>query len=70
MKAVQLSDKIRYLHFPSEDDQEPVAIMVFVGDKSYPTRVQEIGTPADFRFWYNKFKAAEQRLSLETTLSA
>lgn len=69
MKAVKLSDKINYLHFPGEsEDQESLGIMVFTGAGAYPTRIQEINSRSDFRFWYTQFKATEQRVSLESTL--
>lgn len=69
MKAVKLSDKINYLHFPGESgDQESLGIMVFTGAGVYPVRVQEIKSRSDFTFWYSQFKATEQRVSLESTL--
>lgn len=69
MKAVQLTDRIRYIHLPAEEeDQDSSGILIFTGSGPYPIRIQEVSDKDDFRYWFNKFKATEQRLNLESTL--
>ena len=59
MKAVSLSPRIRYFHCPG-DEEGAHGVIVLLAGHGYPTKVEEVETQADFRFWFQAFTLAEE----------
>ena len=59
MKAVKLSNRIRYFHCPG-DDEGAHGVLVLLGAHGYPTKAEEVETQSDFKFWYRAFTLAEE----------
>lgn len=59
MRAVKLTNEIKYLHCEDEDGAHGVMIL---HSNDRPIRVADIGDQSDFRFWFTAFaKTAESR---------
>ena len=59
MKAVKLTNRIRYFHCPG-DEEGAHGVMVLLGAHGYPTKAEEVETQADFKFWFRAFSLAEE----------
>ena len=59
MKAVKLSNRIRYFHCPG-DDEGAHGVLVLLGAHGYPTKATEIGDQAEFKFWFRNYSVAEE----------
>ena len=57
MKGVNISPRIKYL--ADRDDDGDIGMMVLLGKNDYPTKVAEIHSKEDFRFWYKQFSTYE-----------
>lgn len=58
MKAVSLTDRIKYMHCEGEEGTH--GILVLLGRDQWPTKAVEIQTQADFKKFYNNFVVTEQ----------
>lgn len=58
MKAVKLTERIRYMHCETETDSH--GILVLLGVSHIPTKAVEIHTQAEFRKFYDAFVTKEQ----------
>ena len=58
MKAVSLTDRIKYMHCEGEEGTH--GILVLLGRDQWPTKGVEIETQADFKKFYNNFVVTEQ----------
>ncbi len=58
MKAVSLTDRIKYFH--CTDEGGPHGILVLLGRDQWPTKAVEVETQADFKKFYNNFVVTEQ----------
>jgi len=59
MRAIKLTDDIKYLHCEDEDGAHGVLIL---HSNNRPVRVAEVNDQSDFRFWFSAFaKTAESR---------
>ena len=59
MRAIKLTDDIKYLHCEDEDGAHGVLIL---HSNSRPVRVAEVNDQSDFRFWFSAFAiTAESR---------
>ena len=63
MTGVKLTERIRYIHCPGDDDSASHGILVLVGAYGYPTKTLEVNDRSDFRFAYNNFRDIEARQS-------
>jgi len=64
MRAIKLTDDIKYLHCEDEDGAHGVMIL---HSNDRPIRVADIGDQSDFRFWFSAFaKTAEARKATTT----
>ena len=66
MKAVKLSNRIRYIHCPG-DEEGAHGVIVLLGAHGYPTKAEEVETQADFKFWYRAFTLAEETQATPAT---
>ena len=58
MKGVSLTKRIKYL--ADKDAEGDIGIMVLLArGQDYPTKVAEINSKADFRFWFTQFQTQE-----------
>lgn len=53
MKAVQITEKIRYL--ACSDEKGDFGLLMYKGDGFHPFRIVEVQGELDFKFWYNQF---------------
>jgi len=61
MKAVSITDRIKYLHCPGESGQENShGVLILVDADGEPSKVVAIEDQADFKFWYNNFSSVEK----------
>ena len=60
MKAVSLTDRIKYFHCTDEGEEVTHGILVLLGRDQWPTKAVEIETQADFKKFYNNFVVTEQ----------
>ena len=59
MRAIKLTDDIKYLHCEDEDGAHGVLIL---HSNDRPVRVAEVNDQSDFRFWFSAFaKTSEAR---------
>lgn len=59
LRAVKLSDRIRYIHCGSENQQGGHGIMTFSSKTGEPLFVKEVQTKEDFGLNYNVFRMME-----------
>ena len=58
MRKISLSKRIKYL--ADQDEQGDIGMMILLArGQDYPTKVAEINSQADFRFWFQQFKTQE-----------
>jgi hypothetical protein len=58
MRKVSLTRRIKYLQ--DTDEQGDIGIMVLLArGQDYPTKVAEINSKSDFRFWFTQFQTQE-----------
>jgi len=60
MKAVSLTDRIKYFHCDgAECEGVTHGVMVLLGANGKPTKTAPIEDQSEFKFWYRNFSAAE-----------
>tara|TARA_R110001592_G_scaffold101166_1_gene286409 strand:- start:671 stop:904 length:234 start_codon:yes stop_codon:yes gene_type:complete len=59
MKAVSITDRIKYLHCDGGDEGTH-GVLVLLGSHGYPLKAADIEDQAGFKFWYNNFVIAEE----------
>ena len=59
MKAVKLTNRIRYFHCPG-DEEGAHGVLVLLGANGYPTKAAEIGDQAESRFWFRNYSVTEE----------
>jgi len=71
MKAVSITDRIKYLHCPGEDGQENGhGILVLLGADGKPMKVASIDDQADFRFWFRNYSMAVESQATKNLVAA
>jgi len=61
MKAVSLTDRIKYLHCPGEEENEGGhGVLILMGVKGAPEKVASVDNQTDFKFWYKNFSLLEK----------
>lgn len=59
IRAVKLSDRIRYIHCDGSEDRNSHGVMTFVDKNEVPLFVKEVSNQEDFRLNYNVFRMME-----------
>ena len=59
MKAVKLTNRIRYFHCDGGDEGAH-GVMVLLGAHGYPTKAVEILDQAAFKFWFRNYRVTEE----------
>ena len=58
MRKISLSKRIKYL--VDKDEEGDIGLMILLArGQDYPTKIAEINTKADFRFWFQQFQTQE-----------
>ena len=58
MRKISLSKRIKYL--VDKDEEGDIGLMILLArGQDYPTKIAEINTKADFRFWFTQFQTQE-----------
>ena len=58
MRKISLSKRIKYL--VDKDEEGDIGLMILLArGQDYPTKIAEINTQADFRFWFTQFQTQE-----------
>jgi len=61
MKAVSLTDHIKYLHCPGEDGKDSAhGVLVLIGADGKPSQVVSIEDQESFKFWYTNYALLEE----------
>lgn len=61
MTGVKLTERIRYIHCPGDDNGDSHGVLVLAGAYGFPTKILEVNDQADFRFAFNSFRDIEAR---------
>jgi len=61
MKAVSLTDRIKYLHCQDEEENEGGhGVLILTDTDGMPTKVVSVDDQTDFKFWYKNFSLIEK----------
>jgi len=59
LRAIKLTDRIRYIHCGGDEDRGSHGVMTFCSASGVPMFVKEVESQEDFRLNYNVFRMME-----------